>query len=215
MFKSCQYCRHRKKRCVFPGPSDYDGRCFACQHLGVTCEVEARQPSLKRQKTSQRVASSIQLRASSAALPHRQEPDLAGTTDPSQYGDCQIPRANPRRASKELILPERSGEFDGFSAIEKYKKVLYQEVPFIPFEYLNDEPSPLLRHCIELAAKLSFHHGDGDCSNLDIQHLASLVHGQGLTREETAGILLLLPRLRISYDVAEKVSYYTLPEIFF
>lgn len=208
MFKSCQYCRHRKKRCVFPGSPDHDGRCFACQHLGVACEVEERQPSTKRQRTSQRIASSIRLRSSLSTLNRRQEPDVVHSVSPLQPGDCQIPRVATRRASKELILPERWPEFDSFTAAEKYKTALHKEFPFIPFEYLGNEPSPLLTYCIELAAKLSFHHGLGDCSDSDIEHLTSLVRGQNLTPEQTAGLLILLPRARLSHEIAEKVSYY-------
>lgn len=211
MFKSCQYCRHRKKKCVFPGPADPDGRCFACQHLGVACEVEARQPSSKRQRTSQRIASSIQHRQLPPALAHA-DPGHAEPTTPPQSGDCQIPRADPGKASKELIFPERWAELDGLGAIEKYKKALHQEVPFIPFEYLEEEASPLLRHCIELATKLSFHHGRGDCSDADIEHLTSLVHGQRLTREEAAGLLLLLPRAGLARHVTEKVCNHSFVE---
>lgn len=212
MFKSCQYCRHRKKRCVFPGPSDHDGRCFACQHLGVACEVEARQPSSKRQRTSQRIASSIQHRHGPPALTS-QDPDLVEPATPLQNGDCQIPRPNPRKDSKELLFPERWAELDGLDAIEKYKKALHHEFPFIPFEYLDVEASPLLSHCIELAAKLSFHHGRGDCSDSDIEQLASLVYGQDLTREQSAGLLLLLPRARLARHVTQKVRDPSFAEI--
>lgn len=61
--------------------------------------------------------------------------------------------------------------------------------------------------CLELAEKLSFNHGTGYFPGTDIDRLIALALHQDLGREETAGILLLLPRARLGTAVAQKVGW--------
>lgn len=205
MFKSCLYCRHRKKKCVWE-PSDLHGRCVACQHLDVRCEVEARQPSLKRQRTSQHIASSLRASSLTTTLPQRPDTDQNDETTKPQDGDCQIQRADRRPASKELLFQNRHNKLAHLSTTQKYNQALRQELPFVPDECLHGDVSPLFQHCVELAGRLSIYHGDGNCSTQDFERLADLVHENSLTIQEVAGLLLLLPRICPNSHMVEMVG---------
>lgn len=200
MFKSCQYCRHRKKKCVW-NESAQNGPCVACQRLGVVCELEARQPSLKRRRTSQRVASSIQARHASAS----QYSPPEGALSPS--GDCQISQSNREQASKDLLLADNSSKLDGLNTIEVYRQILRYELPFLPEEYLNDDDDPLLSLCVGLAANLSLNHGKGHPSQEDLDKLAISSQAQGVSDRGFTGLLLLLPRLRLGSMTVDKVCF--------
>lgn len=185
MFKSCQYCRHRRKRCVFPTHPTTDSRCLACQHLNVTCELATRRPSEKRQQTSQRVAT----RVLAASHTSRQPELLAGAND----GDCQLPISGINRSAKELLLPN-AVLHSNLNTRQLYDHYVRFECPFVPKEcFHNDSDTSRLDQCLSLAASMSFQLAP-NTTNTNITRAVELDLAGTLELSTAAGFLTLICR---------------------
>jgi hypothetical protein len=123
-----------------------------------------------------------------------------------QEGDCQIPRSESGRASKELLFQDRKYKLADLSTIDKYNQAIRHELPFIPADCLHATDTPLFWHCVDFAARLSIYHGNGNYSLQDIEYMTELMSQRTLTEQELAGTLLLLPRICLDYEVVEKVG---------
>ena len=211
MFKSCHYCRHRKKKCVWPHDATPDDRCLACQHLDVVCEIGARKPSLKRQQKSRRIASEV-LNTGPGNTSRSLRPDIHLQTVAVKNGDCQVFRPRAADASKVILFNNSHFDRDGLGTKEKYTNLVSREFPFIPENFLQreDEISPTLRHCIALASQLFLGNQGHHQLHDDLQHLYALLGDQQMDLFQVAGILLLLPRVVLDHGTVTKVCLTTL-----
>lgn len=219
MFKSCHYCRHRKKKCVLPQPPASDSRCFACQHLDIRCEIGLRTPSLKRRLKSQEVSSRVytQSAPNSSPLPLRSTETPRETVHVNN-GDCQLPRfradAGSGEAAKIIMTEDRFDgayrDLDQMSLAAKYEMIVSREFPFIPQDFLlamGEEDIPeLLRYCLDLAVQLSLQNAPTGLSQSQLQRLSTLVKLQDLDLMQAAGLMLLLPRANLDQSLMEKAS---------
>lgn len=211
-FKSCRYCRHRKKKCVLPPSGAADSRCFACQHLGTTCEIGTRVPSVKRRLKSQRIASSLSdgpgtgtATLTAAAALHGMPAESILTRVGN--GDCQMPRANAESSTeKTIIVPDPIRNPELLTILERYDGIIRHEFPFVTPESLADG-GPILSHCIGLATKLSLRSCCPVLSDADVRDLvALLLDDKGtLCTADRAGLLLVLPKLQPDRRLVDRV----------
>ncbi|KAK3939516.1 hypothetical protein QBC46DRAFT_342481 [Diplogelasinospora grovesii] len=214
MFKSCNYCRHRKKKCVLTYPSAR--RCGECEHLNLACEFSLRQPSLKRRTTSQRIASRVSAAAAvvvgtataAASDRGRRPPNSASIVATVKDGDCQLGSAGGARSpARKIILRDDSPDTPELTA-GKYWKYVHPLTPFVPREMIldgNDNWNPVLRQCIELASSVWLHQGpEPALPQRAGDSLAMAIRG-GLSLPDLAGVLLLLLRVPLETDLAQRV----------
>lgn len=192
LFKSCDYCRHRKKKCVVKSPSS---RCADCEHLDLRCEFSLRRPSLKRRRISQRIASSLR----SSGWPK------SGSVTAVKDGDCQLPRADSRMAAKILLEDNTSSEADGLSTTETYWRHVHPFAPFVPAEMLASSDR-ILQHCLELAPRLSLH-GTRAQGPPSTERLAILLRNSELSLAAAAGVLLLVLRVTLDQSLVQRASF--------
>ncbi|KAJ9644903.1 uncharacterized protein PV06_08806 [Exophiala oligosperma] len=217
MFKSCQYCQHRKKKCVLPQPSASDSRCFACQHLDIRCEIGFRKPSFKRRLKSHEVSSRVytQYSARSSATLLRPTGSLReAAVVHVNNGDCQLPRVRADSgsldAAKMIMTTDEteSGNLDQMTTAEKYQTIVSCEFPFLPREaLLSMEEAKIpeaLSYCVDLAAQLSLQNRCAGLSESQVQKLSILVNQQDLDLIQAAGLMLLLPRVNLTSSIIEK-----------
>lgn len=179
MFKSCDYCRHRKKKCVASLTSD---RCTDCERLDLQSAFSRRHPSLKRQQNSRQVAHRLRLSGSAAA---EHEADSRVSTTPGEStsagegegegersnsyednelnklkeGDCQVRLAGRHAmATKRLFQPRRELEGYQVPASEKYWAHVHPFWPFATLAMLDTAAAgqdPVFQDCIEAACLIS------------------------------------------------------------
>lgn len=213
MFKSCDYCRHRKKRCILPVGSPITARCSDCEHLDLVCTFSSRHPSLKRRKTSQRLAARLMedLATDWPMTRTDSDEDVANLKD----GDCQIPLAGKRdMANKRLVQAHASDvhhEDELQTSSAKYWRNVHPFMPFVPAEMLEEADlgrDPDLEHCVDLASRLSFNFINEDVEGplLTDQLLSMLRHGS-LSNSAIAGLLLLIPSIPLEEGLVQQVSH--------
>jgi hypothetical protein len=208
MFKSCDYCRHRKKKCVLVTATANDGytpRCKDCAHLNIKCELSLRNPSLKRQKTSQSIASRV---TSSTSQHWRFPPETGLVQSPDEHVSQTAEYSSP---VEKIILRDddlKDGEYLASLAESYYKNVHYL-APFVPDEMLtgDDMSQDLILHsCIRLASFLSLHDRRPLPSTSRINTgLQDILRGRKLNLPAAAGILLLILRLDLDPGIINQV----------
>ncbi|CAK7215127.1 hypothetical protein SBRCBS47491_002376 [Sporothrix bragantina] len=204
MFKSCDYCRHRKKRCVVAAGRS---RCADCEHLDLPCEFSQRQPSLKRRQTSRHIAARL-------AAERQQEEQASDTLTGDAFAtdggrrrvqvDSRSGKINKalferqaRRDEDSSPVDERRGS-QGTVYSPLHAQYVHDVQPFLPFvpssffmgDYAEDS---LLHDCIARACALSLNsvHAQpaGDPAELD----AAVAQRSTLSLADAAGMLLLMP----------------------
>ncbi|KAF2014398.1 hypothetical protein BU24DRAFT_463191 [Aaosphaeria arxii CBS 175.79] len=216
MFKSCNYCRHRKKKCILQPASN---RCADCQYLGLACEFSPRHPSEKRRQTSQKIASQIGLNGTKG-LRTRSKPSGGNDGDEIdeanlKEGDCQLRLAGKRdMAKKRLFQPAdpMDGQSMHTSPIGQYCRHVHPFWPFVAAEYLAKgeiEMVESLQQCIDSAVALSLNciHQTED-AQLHANKLFQLLNQETLSMPTISGALLLCFFLDIEDDLVQKASTY-------
>lgn len=227
MFKSCDYCRHRKKRCI---TNPEASRCVDCEHLDLSCEFSYRRPSAKRQLTSrqnaERVRNSLSLSHSSPDdRPRSHDGDggaaaaaAASAGSPSQYradmtGDCQLRIAGRGDMSKKHLLQPKRTPLEGQGNPMVIRDVYWQDVypffPFIPMDMLEQEvlsAHPLLQCCIEASHRLSPNVMDGTNMGCLKQVNDMVVDRNHLSLPDAAGLLLVTPCLSLDDELVKRVG---------
>ncbi|CAK7229812.1 hypothetical protein SCUCBS95973_007354 [Sporothrix curviconia] len=228
MFKSCDYCRHRRKRCVTAAGRS---RCSDCEHLDLPCEFSQRQPSLKRRQTSRQIAARLSAeRAERTEKTERTQADLLGTAFAAEGVRRRVQQADSRRSGKiNKALFERQAkrddDDDGSAAADKgrrnshgsevysplHAKYVHDVQPFLPFvppSFFIPRPgsdNSLLNDCVARACALSLHavHAQpaGNAADLD----AAVIRQSALSLADCAGLLLLMPCLPFSETTVEHV----------
>jgi hypothetical protein len=209
MFKSCDYCRHRKKKCVLPYPCA--GRCADCEHLDLVCEFSLRQPSLKRRRTSQRIASHLPAAAATAAAgsPRWRWPQSDSVSALVKDGDCQLTAAGGTGSSRGKIILKDDAPDRPESTAEKYWRYVYPLTPFLPPKMIvesNGDWDPILQHCVELAASLWLHHSQKQHHQPAADQLLDMVAHRELSLPVIAGILLLVLRMPLDDNLIQRAS---------
>ncbi|OIW25686.1 hypothetical protein CONLIGDRAFT_502615 [Coniochaeta ligniaria NRRL 30616] len=211
MFKSCNYCRHRKKKCVLTYPSA--SRCGECEHLELVCEFSLRQPSLKRRTTSQRIASKLSAAAAvgntrAAAGDRGHWPNPTSFVATVEDGDCQPSSAGGSRSLARKIILRDGAPDNPESTAGKYWRYVHPLTPFVPREMVldgDDDWDPVLQQCIELASGIWLHHRpEPALSQRAVDSLALAIRGE-MSLPDLAGVLLLLLRLPLETDLAQRV----------
>jgi hypothetical protein len=215
MFKSCDYCRHRKKKCVVPSTSP-SARCADCEHLDVPCEFSFRRPSLKRRQISQRISAGLVASAAAGWPKSANNSNTAVVKD----GDCQLPRAESGRIANKILL-EEDGDHDPrdadspVSTSDQYWRHVHPFAPFLPAEMVgmladrelgDDHHIRILQHCVELACHLSLHATPKQGPPGTDRLMAMLSRGQ-LSLSAVAGILLLALRLSLDDGLIQRARF--------
>lgn len=211
MFKSCNYCRHRKKKCVLN--SSWASRCTECEHLDLVCEFSRRQPSLKRRQTSQRIASRVSAvtAASSASSPaeERQWANTGIIVSVVKDGDSQLNSAGINQPDGQKIILKDDNSDTPDSTARKYWDYVHPLTPFVPSEMIqdgNESWDPVLHECVELAASIWLHHRpDPDLPQRASDSLALVTQGE-MTLQCLAGALLIMLRFPVESDSVQRVS---------
>ncbi|KAF4122146.1 hypothetical protein GMORB2_7739 [Geosmithia morbida] len=130
-------------------------------------------------------------------------------------GDCQIPRPGEdagASADKAIIVESiiQDEAMTRLSTAELYGGVVRREVPFIPTEYLAGDDdsalSPVLRHCVRLAGKLSLATRCGGLSDTDLHELHTLLASRCVVDlSDCAGLMLLLSRIQPDSRLVDRV----------
>lgn len=207
MFKSCDYCRHRKKKCVLPVPRA--PRCTDCQHLDIPCVFSPRISSVKRQKTSQLLAA----RFSSSARFTSQWPAIgtSATPAPSAEEDTQLPVADHVRSKEKIILLGEDVAERGHVApmAELYESHVRSFAPFLPEHMLASEAEldAVLRYCIQVASYYSLHDRRVLPVPAEIEQSLNAMLGAGEpSPAATAGMILLLLRVDLTHSMVNRVG---------
>lgn len=168
MFKSCDYCRHRKKRCVVPEVGTGTGtRCADCAHLDLPCEFSQRRPSLKRRQTSRHIAARLGLGQGGLGAVSETETagnglSVVGGVPENVFSDAGRRRvqvdslsgkinktllerreaggteANATRNEQHSINISDGDEYARNSVYERYVHDVQPFLPFVPVEMLAD-----------------------------------------------------------------------------
>lgn len=216
MFKACDYCRHRKKKCVVPPAS---ARCSDCEHLDLPCDFSARVPSLKRRQTSKRIAARIG--AASAAWSEKSGGDGSVSSDNGadeanlKEGDCQLRLAGRRdMANKRLFQPRDSvdGHRDGaLSMSQRYWRDVHPFWPFASPEMLEEGESgrdPAFKQCVDVACYLSLNlMKDPEIVSVHSESLMSILQRGRPSMSVIAGTFLLCPFIYYSDELLQKAGY--------
>lgn len=215
MFKSCDYCRHRKKKCVVPIAS---GRCTDCEHLDLPCEFSQRLPSLKRRQTSKRIAASVGIAPPESPKPSN---DSTGRSDNDfdeanlKEGDCQLRLAGRRdMANKRLFQPRGFpvGQEDcSLSISEQYWRDVHPFWPFATPEMLEDGQlgkDPGFMRLTELALRMSLNSmREPENVSWQIAQLVSALQRGRPTIPTITGTLLLCPFLYLDDGLLQTVHF--------
>lgn len=216
MFKSCDYCRHRKKRCVIlPGAA----RCSDCQHLDIPCEFSPRQPSEKRRVNARQIAARVGASSSALGGSH-QSPDSNGRDHEVEeanlkQGDCQLPLAGRRDMANKRLFTSRSTEqvFEGRDGPPTLSELYWRDVhPFWPFatpEMLDRGEAgrfPDFMRCVDLACRLSLNllEESEDLLKRVMEVKETLQHPR-LSMPTIAGALLLSAFLDLDDELLQRV----------
>lgn len=218
MFKSCDYCRHRKKRCVVPDGSSANGstRCADCEHLDLPCEFSQRRPSLKRRQTSRHIAARLGLGLGVGGL----SPETASSGDIfSEAGRRRVQVDSlSGKINKSLLERREAGGTNPHNddhgtlltspAYERYVHDVQSFLPFVPAEMLAGgvfDESSLLGDCLGRACALSLNmmHAKhaGDPATID----EAVARQQELSLSDAAGVLLLMPCMHFADATVERV----------
>ncbi|ERS96903.1 hypothetical protein HMPREF1624_06229 [Sporothrix schenckii ATCC 58251] len=228
MFKSCDYCRHRKKRCVVEWAGS---RCTDCEHLDLPCEFSQRRPSLKRRQTSRNIAARLGL-GGGESKPTDVQPAVSGLAVPDDgvFSDAGRRRVKvdslTSKINKTLLERRAAGGSDGSTASNEqrrysegggvlrnplYDRYVHDVQPFLPFvavEMLADnvfDENGILADCLSRACALSLHlmhaQRSGDASALD----DAIARQHDLSLADAAGVLLLMPCMHFSEATIERV----------
>ncbi|KFY01716.1 hypothetical protein V490_00790 [Pseudogymnoascus sp. VKM F-3557] len=204
MFKSCNYCRHRKKKCILP--SSLATQCYDCERLGIPCEFSPRNSSFKRQKTSQLVAA----RVSNSATTKPTWPAVGETSAPLQHGDTQIRVADSSSAADKIILMGNQSEnaTNAMAIADMYWQHVHPVTPFVPDEIICSdeiEQNRVLHYCIELASHLSLHdRRDIIVTSRINDDLMTMLGDEEMSVASAAGILLLILRMDLNEQIAHR-----------
>lgn len=211
MFKSCDYCRHRKKKCVLLPAS---ARCTDCQHLELPCEFSVRQPSLKRRQISKQIAARLGTADSKISKASDSSDNGVGEAN-LRDGDCQLPLAGRRDMANKRLFQARDPVFrfqdNHLSTTEKYRRYVHPFWPFVPPEMLEEIElgrDSQLKHCIDLAFLWSLN------STNEVEHmfqhtelLASIFKRDHLSMSAVASALLLCPFVYLEDELLEEASF--------
>lgn len=209
MFKSCNYCRHRKKKCALDGP--WASRCTECEHLDLVCEFSRRQPSQKRRQTSQRIAS----RVSAAAVVVT--PKAAGdqwvhtgsVVSVVKDGDSQLNSTDTNYAQGQKIILKDDLQLVLESTASKYREHVHPLTPFVPSEMIqqaNEDWDPILQQCVELAASIWLHSEPPADISQQASHALKSAIQSNMTLPRLAGVLLMMLRFPVESDCIQWVS---------
>lgn len=210
MFKSCNYCRHRKKKCVLDSP--WASRCTECEHLDLVCRFSRRQPSLKRRQTSQRISSRVSAVAAAASASSSAEERRWASTGSIvsvvKDGDSQLNSAGVTHPDgKKIILKDEILDIPDSTA-RKYWDYVHPLTPFVPSDMIqdgNESWDPVLHECVELVAGIWLHHiPDADLPQRASDFLALVTQGE-MTLPCLAGALLMMLRFPVENDSVEQV----------
>lgn len=195
-----------------PHPSA--SRCADCEHLDLVCEFSLRQPSLKRRRTSQRIASSVSAAAVAGTAGRNGSPDLrwphsATVAAVVKDGDCQLTWNSARPGVGEKIILKDRPSTAQESLPERYWRYVYPLTPFVPAELIVDERDawdPFLQQSIDFAAGMWLHRDlEPEVQRRAGQLLRMAAHSD-LTLPMVAGVLLLLLRVPLNEEDAQMVG---------
>jgi hypothetical protein len=210
MFKSCNYCRHRKKKCALDGP--WASRCTECEHLDLVCEFSRRQPSQKRRQTSQRIASRVSAAAAISAPRVNGERQWASTgsvVSVVKDGDSQLTSADTKYPTGQKIILKDETQLVLDSIATNYREHVQPLTPFLPSEMIhqaNENWDPALQQCVELAASIWLHSSPHtDISARASDSLKSITQSE-VTLPRLAGVLLMILRYPVESDCIQWVS---------
>lgn len=212
MFKSCNYCRHRKKKCALNSP--WAIRCTECEHLDLVCEFSRREPSLKRRRNSQRIASRVSAAAAAASSPpspanDRRWANTGSIVSVVKDGDSQLnSTAATHDLDRKVILKDDTTDIQDSTA-RKYWEYVHPLTPFVPPDMILDgyeNWDPVLHQCIEHAASIWLHHRpDPDLPQRASRSLTLATQAE-ITVPCLAGILLMMLRFPVERDLIQRVS---------
>jgi hypothetical protein len=206
MFKSCNYCRHRKKKCILPTP--LATQCYDCERLSIPCEFSPRNSSFKRQRTSHLVAA----RVSNLAATKPTWPAVGETSAPLKHGDTQIRVADSSSAADKIILMGNQSDnaTNAMAIADMYWQHVRPVTPFVPDEIICSdeiEQNRVLHYCIELASHLSLHDRRDVIPTSRINDdLMTMLGDDEMSFASAAGILLLVLRVDIDEPIAHRVT---------
>jgi hypothetical protein len=217
MFKSCDYCRHRKKRCVIlPGAA---ARCSDCQHLDLACEFSPRLPSEKRRVNARQIAARVGSSAS-ALGGSQQSPDSNGREHEVEEanlkpGDCQLPLAGRRDMANKRLFTSRSNQpvFEGSDGPPSLSELYWRDVhPFWPFatpEMLDRGEAgrfPDFMRCVDLACRLSLNLlEESEDLSTRVKEVKEMLRHPRLSMPTIAGALLLSAFLDLDDELLQRV----------
>ncbi|KAI0010830.1 hypothetical protein F4779DRAFT_576270 [Xylariaceae sp. FL0662B] len=219
MFKACDYCRHRKKKCVVPPAS---ARCSDCEHLDLPCDFSLRSPSLMRRQTSRQIAARIGKTTSITSTWQKAGNDSCSSSSGGdngadeanlKEGDCQLRLAGRRdMANKRLFQPREPADDhrDGsLSMSAHYWRDVHPFWPFVTSEMLEEAESgrdPNLKHCIDLACLFSLNSmKELDNASLHTESLVPVLHRDQLSTSIIAGTLVLCPFVYYDDELYDKI----------
>lgn len=206
MFKSCNYCRHRKKKCILPTP--LATQCYDCERLSIPCEFSPRAASFKRQRTSQLVAARI----SNLAATKPAWPAVGENSIPLKHGDTRIRVADSSSAAVKIILTgnQNGNVTNAMAMADMYWQHVHPVTPFVPDEIIcNDgiEQNRVLHYCVELSSRLSLHDKRDVIPPRRINDdLMIMLSDDEMGFASAAGILLLILRVDIDESIAHRVT---------
>ena len=220
MFKSCNYCRHRKKKCAL---EPWASRCTECEHLDLICEFSRRQPSQKRRQTSQRIASRVSAAAAAAVSTARVNGDHQWASTGSvvsvvKDGDSQLNSADTNYPHGQKIILKDDAPLVFNSTATVYRNYVQPLTPFVPFEMVheqNENWDPILQQCVELAAGIWLHSmPQADVPQQAGHALKSITQGD-MTLPRLTGVLLMILRFPVDGDCIQWVSPWVNHRVFF
>ncbi|KAJ5450652.1 uncharacterized protein N7458_007101 [Penicillium daleae] len=211
MFKSCNYCRHRKKKCALEGP--WASRCTECEHLDLICEFSRRQPSQKRRQTSQRIASRVS--AAAAVSTPRVNGDRPWASTGSvvsvvKDGDSQVNPADTNYPHGQKIILKDDAPLVFNSTAKVYRNYVQPLTPFVPSEMiheLNENWDPILQQCVELAAGIWLHTVPQAAVPQQAGHALKSITQGDMTLPCLTGVLLMILRFPVDSDCIQWVSH--------
>lgn len=210
MFKSCNYCRHRKKKCALEGP--WASRCTECEHLDLICEFSRRQPSQKRRQISQRIASRVSA-AAAVSTPRligaRQWASTGSVVSVVKDGDSQLNPIDTSYPHEQKIILRDDAPPVLNSTATMYQKYVQPLTPFVPSEMIheaNENWDPILQECVKLAAGIWLHSTpQADILQQAGNALKSITQSD-MTQPRLTGVLLMILRFPVNNDCIQWVS---------
>lgn len=205
MLKSCNYCRHRKKKCLTQTSAS---RCTECEHLDLVCEFSRRQPSLKRRRKSQRIASEVSaaaaaVSASSQTSDHRWA-SIGSIVSVVKDGVSQL---NATGAGQKILLKDGTPDLPS-SVARRYWKYVHPLTPFVPSDMILDvdeDWDPLLQRCVDQAAEIWLHRRPDPGLLQRVGPSLTLATQGEVTLSGLAGILLVMLRFPVEKNCIQRV----------